>query len=254
MEHSFDIEIAQEFGIQCAIILKNIYFWIEKNKANEKHFHDGKYWTYNSIKAMTELFPYMSKNTINRALDKLESAGLIVTGNFNGVAYDRTKWYALTNVGYSICEKTEYHLPKIRNEITQSQKPIPDINTYNKPNINIYIDENEKSAVPDVIPTRKDLHGNDYQLAIDNGFADDEELLKAYADFFKMRKSIKKPLSDRAISMLKNQLDKLAPGDVQKQIAILNQSTFHCWQGVFELKNDTDNGRHDKQKVSGEWQ
>lgn len=254
MEHSFDIEIAQEYGIQCAIILKNIYFWIEKNRANDKHFHDGKYWTYNSIKAMTELFPYMSKNTINRALDKLEEEGLVITGNFNGVAYDRTKWYALTDLGYSICEKTELDLPKIRNGITQSQKPIPDINTYNKPNINIYIGENEDPASPDGNVSCKDLHGHDYQVAVKNGFSHDIELLSAYADFFKMRKSIKKPLSDRAVSMLKNQLEKLAPNDVKKQIAILNQSTFHCWQGVFELKTDRDDSRQDAPKASGGWQ
>lgn len=142
MEHSFDIEIAKEYGIQCAIILKNIYFWIEKNKANDKHLHDGKYWTYNSIKAMTELFPYMSKNTINRALSKLEEEGLIITGNFNGIAYDRTKWYALTDLGYCVCEKAEIDLPKVRNGKTQSQKPIPYINTNDKPNNKtLYVEE-----------------------------------------------------------------------------------------------------------------
>lgn len=31
MEHSFDIEIAAEYGIECAILLKHLYFWIKKN-------------------------------------------------------------------------------------------------------------------------------------------------------------------------------------------------------------------------------
>ena len=39
MEHSFDIDIAKEYGIECAIILKHLYFWIEKNKACDRHFH-----------------------------------------------------------------------------------------------------------------------------------------------------------------------------------------------------------------------
>lgn len=30
MEHSFDIKIAKEYGIEEAIILKNIYFWVQK--------------------------------------------------------------------------------------------------------------------------------------------------------------------------------------------------------------------------------
>ena len=129
MEHSFDTDIAQEYGIQCAILLRHLYFWIEKNKANERHYYDDYYWTYSSVKALTELFPYMSKNTIVRGIQKLVDDGLLIEGNFNKSSYDRTKWYALTDLGYSICEKSEIHLPKIRNGNTQSQKPIPDILT-----------------------------------------------------------------------------------------------------------------------------
>lgn len=129
MEHSFDTDIAQEYGIQCAILLRHLYFWIEKNKANERHYYDDSYWTYSSVKALTELFPYMSKNTIVRSIQKLVDDGLIIEGNFNKSSYDRTKWYALTDLGYSICEKSEIHLPKFRNGNTQSQKPIPDILT-----------------------------------------------------------------------------------------------------------------------------
>lgn len=51
-----------------------------------------------------------------------------------------------------------------------------------------------------------------------------------------MRKSIKKPLSTmRAATMLIHSLDKLATNRETK-IAILNQSIFRNWQGVFPLK------------------
>lgn len=49
--HSFNPLLAKEVGIECAILLYNIEFWIEKNKANNKHFYEGRYWTYNSTKA-----------------------------------------------------------------------------------------------------------------------------------------------------------------------------------------------------------
>lgn len=62
----------------------------------------------------------------------------------------------------------------------------------------------------------------------------------AWAAFVEMRKKIKKPMSDRAISMALSDLEKLAPGDLEKQAAILDQSTFHCWQGLFELKGDAN--------------
>ena len=95
--HSFDTEIAEKHGVNEAIILHNIAHWIRKNQANknEKSFHKGRYWTYNSIGAFSDLFPYFKAGTIRRALDKLEENGVVETGIYNEVAYDRTKWYSI---------------------------------------------------------------------------------------------------------------------------------------------------------------
>ena len=123
MEHHFNVEDAKKYGVECAILLNNIRFWVAKNKANEKHFYDGRYWTYNSVKAFSELFPYWSKDQIRRYIDKLETAGEIVSGNYNQSHYDRTKWYSLN------CQIELANLP---NENGENAKPIPYINTYNK--------------------------------------------------------------------------------------------------------------------------
>lgn len=112
MTHNFDTEIATEYGINEAILLNNIYYWVEYNKANEKNFHDGYYWTYSSAKAFSELFPYMSLKQVTYALKKLKKEKLIITGNYNQSTYDRTTWYALTEKGYSICTKGVMHLTK----------------------------------------------------------------------------------------------------------------------------------------------
>lgn len=98
--HSFDPEIAGRVGLNAAVIFQNITFWIEKNQANRRNFREGRYWTYNSISAFGELFPYLSEKQIRTALEKLVSAELIIKGNFSDDRYDRTCWYALGN---SIC-------------------------------------------------------------------------------------------------------------------------------------------------------
>ena len=49
MQHTFDIDIAAKYGVEEAILLNYFDFWIQKNEANDRHFHDGLYWTYNSI-------------------------------------------------------------------------------------------------------------------------------------------------------------------------------------------------------------
>ena len=137
MIHSFDIEIAKEYGITEAILLNNIYFWIEKNKANNQNFYDEHYWTYNSKKAFTELFPYLTERQIEYALKKLVNEGLIITGNYNKSAYDRTLWYAITKKGYSILQNCGMETTKLLNRTHEIVEPIPDINTdINTDNIN----------------------------------------------------------------------------------------------------------------------
>lgn len=129
MQHSFNIELAKEYGILEAIIINNLFFWIEKNKANNVSYYDGTYWTYNSIKALNELFPYASERKISYALKHLEEEGIIKTGNYNKLAYDRTLWYAFTEKGISILQKCCFHFTKSTNGFYKSDEPIPDINT-----------------------------------------------------------------------------------------------------------------------------
>ena len=62
-----------------------------------------------------------------------------------------------------------------------------------------------------------------------------DALQTALSDFIKMRKVIKKPLTDNALQRLINKLYEMS-ADTDTQIAILNQSTDHCWQDLYELK------------------
>lgn len=137
--HMFDPQIAKEYGVNAAIIFQNLAYWIEHNRANETNFHDGRYWTYNSVRAFAELFPYLTDKQIRGALKKLEDGGMILVGNYNKSAYDRTRWYALAEKGLSICTKGQMNFADRANENAHEGEPIPDINTDvttpNKPDI-----------------------------------------------------------------------------------------------------------------------
>ena len=97
MEHSFDINIAKEYGITEAILLKNIYFWVKKNALNKTSAYDGRYWTYNSVRSFAGLFPYLNERQIKYALKKLRDRELIAVGNFNSDKRNRKLWYTLTD-------------------------------------------------------------------------------------------------------------------------------------------------------------
>lgn len=99
MEHHFNVEIATKFGMVEAVLLNRLWFWIEKNRTEERNFYDGRYWTFNSRKALQELFPYLTERKIRNALNRLVDAGILVTGSYNKVPFDRTIWYAFTDMG-----------------------------------------------------------------------------------------------------------------------------------------------------------
>ena len=133
MQHSFDIDVAEKYGLTEAILLNNLQFWIEKNRANNDNFFDGNYWTYNSIEAYTKLFPYLSARKITNAFKKLEDLGIIITGNYNKIAYDRKKWYAITKAGYSISQNQQIQYAETQNRICKNVEPIADSKPNSKP-------------------------------------------------------------------------------------------------------------------------
>lgn len=111
MTHSFNTEIAKKHGIEEAILIENIAFLIKKNIANRKNFHNNKCYIYNSVKAFSELFEYMTERKISYCLKNLEKNQIIEVGNFNKNQCDRTKHYTIINkeiceiynIDYSIC-------------------------------------------------------------------------------------------------------------------------------------------------------
>lgn len=135
MIYQFDTDIAALYGVDESIMIANLQFWIRKNEANGKHFHDGRFWTYNSIDAFTKLFPFWTARQIRRILKSLEEKGVIVTGNYNTSAYDRTTWYAF---GDSFLLKGKNHFTKTSNGNDESGKyvinNVTNIKPNNKPN------------------------------------------------------------------------------------------------------------------------
>ena len=75
-------------------------------------------------------------------------------------------------------------------------------------------------------------------------YPNDELLNSAFNEFLTMRNKIKKPLATKqALTRMMNKIEKLSGGDNDLAIKILNQSTDHCWQDVYELKSDSGGNR-----------
>ena len=159
MNHSFNVEIATQYGIEKAILIENFYFWVSKNKANNKNIHDGVAYTYNSAEAFAELFPYMTARRISKLLRELEEDGLIISRQFG--KYNRTKSYTLSDRALHFF--VSCNLPKHDNETYQnmtmdSQDKVcslnTDINTDINTDVNTYKETQDKPA-----KSQKNKHG-----------------------------------------------------------------------------------------------
>ena len=125
--------LAREIGLNEALILQQINYWIEINKKFGNNVCDGRYWTYNSIRAWQEKdFDYMSFDTVKRTFAKLEKAGFLLVGNYNKDPRDKTKWYSINT------EKLEELYIEIENkkkneELQALEKAMPNALGQNAP-------------------------------------------------------------------------------------------------------------------------
>lgn len=84
-------KLAVEIGLSEAIFIQQLHYWLRKST----HKKEGHIWIYNTIREWNEQFPFWSERQIRRIIENLEKKELIVTGNFNKLQIDKTKWYRI---------------------------------------------------------------------------------------------------------------------------------------------------------------
>lgn len=159
-------------------------------------------------------FCQCSESKVSKAISKLIDLGYLYVKSFDG-------------------RNRELKSRLIKNDSLPSKKCEADKEKMLHNNIDNNIDNNIKERKKDA-PKKK----TNYDLIIDE-FTNDPELKEAIYEFIKMRKLIKKPLTDRALTMVLNKLKKLS-SDEKIQTEILNQSIMNNWQNVYKLKTDKD--------------
>lgn len=125
--HSFNVNVAKKVGVNKAILLQYIEFWVDKNKANKVLIYEGKAWVYHTASGFEEIFSYMKANTIAKYLVELEKEGYLHSSqniekgkNRN----NRVKYYTLGDAYFSITEKeaqNQNECAKNQNEPAQNQ-------------------------------------------------------------------------------------------------------------------------------------
>lgn len=281
MDHSFNTNVAKEYDVYTAILLNNFRFWTLTNLANQNNIHDGLCWTYNTVQAFTDIFPYWTRHQLEHLLSKCEKSGLIISGNYNSHKYDRKKWYALTAKAYNffpelqqehfigylyetISEKTEMaklhptlseisekSLGKFREAFLKNPEPIADskqqiVNTDNK----TYPADAEDSANNQFLPstpqssTSKQLSIND--LLADNPHEIPEPMIQ---DWLLIRKTRKARVTKTGWSRLNKILTLIKEKTLVEPVDAFETMVDKTWQSL-ELKYfiDGSHGGSDKKQ------
>lgn len=93
--------LARLIGLNESIVLQQVHYWIEiESKSKdieviEKHYHDGRWYVYNTFEQWHEQFPFWCIRTLKTIFKSLENKGLLIPDRFNKFGYDRTKWYTI---------------------------------------------------------------------------------------------------------------------------------------------------------------
>ena len=72
-------------------LLQQVHYWLTISK----HRIYGKVWVYNSYEAWNEQFPFWSFSMVKRIIRSLEKSGYLLSGNYNKLKMDQTKWYSI---------------------------------------------------------------------------------------------------------------------------------------------------------------
>ena len=87
------------------IFIANLSTWIKFNASKkdpeERNFHEGRYWSYNTIQDFVKYFGFWSTKNIRTIIANCIKLDLITTNTFNKKKYDNTIWYSLTDKGLS---------------------------------------------------------------------------------------------------------------------------------------------------------
>lgn len=84
--------LAKAIGLNEAIVLQQIQYWVALEQGIEK---DGRRWIYNTVEEWRKQFPFWSTDTIQRTLQSLRDKGLIDAQKLSNDKWRHTLYYSI---------------------------------------------------------------------------------------------------------------------------------------------------------------
>ena len=247
MRLTYDTDILDRVGTNAATLYEYLRFWCGKSK----NVFDERKWVYQRIADFEEAFPNMSKNTIKRNLKKLEEAGLILTGNFNKVPFDHTKWYAVIEFNDEPKMGSSMNPKRVNRKTQNGSNDSPKVGSSERPKMG----SSERPKMGSAIPINKQLTNinESIYIGVEPSFneilnsypviKDNEELKDTFLEFIKLRKKSKNPLTAKGLKLNINKAVDLGDNDPEKIRLVVEQTIANGWRGMFPLKENRKSGK-----------
>lgn len=144
-DHFFKV-LAKDYGVNCAVVLKEIYFWLKVNLKKKRNIIKGSVWTYSSVKELEKRIVFLSDSQIRTAISRLIKLGVLVK-DFLGKGYDRTSWFSIPKEVFEKLlrlEKSTRHPSDKSDNLISCLSQIHLLNSANDINNNINISFNKE--------------------------------------------------------------------------------------------------------------
>lgn len=223
------VDLAARYGLDVAVFIQNIYYWVRKNEANQEHFYDGRYWAHSSYRGLEKWFePLWSMQQIKRIVSKCRDQGLLLVGNYNPDGFTHTNWYSVTDAVLEIYGDSPEPEKVVRNRtidssiLMQNRSEIEPANKVYKININ----------KPPIVP-REVLD------RVDEACGEDQALRDGIMALLENRKKLRKPVDTvKKIDGILNRLSEYSGGNRRMKLAMLDKAVEWDWLSVYPLKPD----------------
>ena len=174
-------------------------------------------WEFNE-NGLETIYKNDGRTSIRTSLKNLEKYGYLKRVRTRGKdgRIKAVEWY--------LYETPQFEKPQLENPNVEN----PNVENDTQYNTNIY--NTNKSNTKE---KRKKETSYDEILSC---IADDD-LKELYLEYIKMRKMIKAPMTDRALTMLIKKVNELEPNNVENQKKLLEVAIMNNWKSVYPLKN-----------------
>lgn len=223
--HYFNPKVAKIYGINGAVVLQYLWFWVYINESKNINYHDGRYWTYNTVEKIAEYITYLSEKQISYAIEKLVDDGAVVKGNYNKTPYDRTLWYALTEKGYSFFQNCKIEEANLSIPNDKKGEPIPNITT-NRENHSF---QTNKKGVP--LSNKSSV-----AMLIDEYSCGDDETKQLLELWLEMCRETHSPIAAVTLKLNLEKLDSLASESNMSVPEYLKEVIRNGWKTFYPIR------------------